>query len=292
MYYEENLCDASLPVAVQSCSRECREQERLMKDRKDEAKSPQSSFKSAKSKSNSGAGSQNPNPAANALKMDWRPAKRKKFSNVSTVLNTVISKLGLDKRLKEHTFMSLWPAIVGDVFGSRSRPLFIDSEKSLVVAVKDASVGQELSLYKVEILKKLKLAGKSVGVEISGLRFDLKHYGRPAEVHSIPDDSRPIMPEPSEQELKNVVLVAEDLDELAGLTERLRMNESEAGPRSDGMHAASPERILSVFERELRLRRWRMSNGCPACQRCGTLTARFFGGKRLCSLCYIEEVST
>lgn len=188
--------------------------------------------------------------------------------------------------------MSLWPAIVGDVFGSRSRPLFIDSEKNLVVAVKDASVGQELSLYKLEILKKLKLAGKSVGVEISGLRFDLKHYGKPPEPAAIPDDKRPGIPEPQESELRSIVLTGEDLKELEELGAHLKMNDLPESTVRQEMQAASPERILSVFERELRLRRWKMSNGCPSCERCGTLTARFFGDKRQCSLCYIEEVST
>lgn len=188
--------------------------------------------------------------------------------------------------------MSLWPAIVGDVFGSRSRPLFIDSEKNLVVAVKDASVGQELSLYKLEILKKLKLAGNSVGVEVSGLRFDLKHYGKPPELDAIPDDKRPGMPDPSEQELRSIELTYEDLKELEEFGTNLKMNELPESNVRQHMQVASPERILSVFERELRLRRWKMSNGCPSCERCGTLTARFYGSRRQCSLCYIEEVST
>lgn len=227
-------------------------------------------------------------PAKDATPGDWRPQRRKKFSDISLVLNTVISKLGLDKRLKEHTFMSLWPAVVSDVFASRSRPLFIDSERNLVVAVKDASVGQELSLYKREILKKLKLAGASVGVEVSGLRFDLKNYGRPPEVPSFPEAERTSIQEPTESELQDVVLLAEDLDELDGLMSRLQDGEWQRPSES----VLLPERILSVFERELRLRRWRIANGCPTCQRCSTLTARYFGGKSLCSLCYIEEVST
>jgi len=68
---------------------------------------------------------------------------RKNLSAVNNVLNQVMSKLGLDKRLREHTFLTLWPTFVNGAIADRSRPLFIDSDRNLVVSVADSATGQE-----------------------------------------------------------------------------------------------------------------------------------------------------
>jgi hypothetical protein len=89
----------------------------------------------------------------------------------------LLRQLGIDNRLKEHTFPCiLWPHIVGEPFASRTRPLFIDSEGNVVIAVKDASTGQEISFAKADLLKKLKQAARGVGISINGMRFDMKRY--------------------------------------------------------------------------------------------------------------------
>ncbi len=78
------------------------------------------------------------------------------MTSVNQVLNKVVGKLGLDRRLKEHALMSLWPSVAGEMFATCSRPLFLDHEGNIVIAVKDASVGQELSLLKVDLAKKMR----------------------------------------------------------------------------------------------------------------------------------------
>jgi hypothetical protein len=98
------------------------------------------------------------------------------FTSISNVLNEVMGRLGLDRRLREQTLLNLWPVIVGDAFASKTRPLFIDNQNILVIAVQDASTAQELSFFKREITNKFKQAGVGTGVNIAGLRFDLKHY--------------------------------------------------------------------------------------------------------------------
>jgi len=98
------------------------------------------------------------------------------FTSISNVLSEIVGQLGLDRRLKEQTVLNLWPMIVGDAFATKTRPLFIDNQNILVIAVQDASTAQELSFFKREITNKLKQAGAGTGVTIAGLRFDLKHY--------------------------------------------------------------------------------------------------------------------
>src|SRR5580704_15570258 len=82
-----------------------------------------------------------------------RAKGRRNFAEISRVLPQVLRKLGLDQRLKEQTFMNLWPHIVGEPFGSLSRPIFIDNERNIVVAVNGASTGQEMTFSKVKLLK-------------------------------------------------------------------------------------------------------------------------------------------
>lgn len=103
-----------------------------------------------------------------------KPAKE--FARVADVLNQLTLNLGLDRRLREHALMELWPTLAGDIFAKCSRPLFIDSASNLVVSVKDASVGQELSLTKRNLLPSLQRAAATLGLKINGIRLDLKSY--------------------------------------------------------------------------------------------------------------------
>jgi len=107
---------------------------------------------------------------------------RRSLASIDDVLSKLVSTMGLDRRLKEHALLNLWPIMIGPTFSEKSRPLFIDHEGNLVIAVKDASVAQELSLLKTEIIKKMRIAAHSMGLTINGMRFDLKHFygGTPA----------------------------------------------------------------------------------------------------------------
>jgi hypothetical protein len=106
-----------------------------------------------------------------------QPARRKKssFVDIGKVLDKVVSQLGLDMRLREVAVFELWPMLVGPKLAEKSRPLFVDNERNLVVAVKDAVVAQELGFMRKELIDKLRLAGEGLGVKVRGLRFDLRH---------------------------------------------------------------------------------------------------------------------
>jgi len=219
---------------------------------------------------------------------DAKPAvdNRRSFKRVNNILNRVVAKLGLERRLREHTILKLWPVLVGDNFAARSRPLFIDSESSLVVAVADASVGQELSLLKLPLLRQLKSAGRTIGINIAGLRFDLKHFHEPAAPETLPGSCQPgTLPEPTGPDLDRLTLPESDLTEIETLRQELDVlpvtGQEQAPP-------VSAERILAVFERELRLRHWRRLNGYPLCRECANPTRVLHGDRQLCPLCYFH----
>lgn len=218
-----------------------------------------------------------PQRAKSVHKLTKRPY-RKEFAYVSDVLSKVSHSLGLDKRLHEHTLMSMWPGLVGAPVARRSRPLYIDAEKNYVVAVADAALAQELSLLKTKILSRLIPTARALGVTIKGIRLDLKNF-HSLEITGADENYKPRVP--TDDDLEQVTLSDQDLGELAKVRAEL---DSETQPIAD--------RILHIFEKELRLRRWRFVNGFPCCGLCGNPVERLHQLKELdkptyaCPTCY------
>ncbi|MDZ4832203.1 MAG: DUF721 domain-containing protein [Candidatus Melainabacteria bacterium] len=216
-----------------------------------------------------------------------RYRSRSTMTDVSTVLSKVISKFGLEQRMKEHAFMSLWADIVDPPFKNVTRPLFIDNEGNLVVSVKDASVAQELSFQRGPMLKRLAPFARGVGLKIVGIRFDLKHFKAGEDSDYLEkalqshkrEEARAASFVASEQELASIQLSEENLIEIQELKESLQAGvEFEPG---------ISDRMVRMYERELRLRAWRETKGLDACTQCGFVDTRMYGELSLCRLCHV-----
>ncbi|MBS1989481.1 MAG: DUF721 domain-containing protein [Cyanobacteria bacterium SZAS LIN-3] len=215
-----------------------------------------------------------------------RSKGRRNFSDISRVLPQVLRKLGLDNRLKEQTFINLWPHIVGHPFGALSRPLFIDNERNIVVAVRDASTGQEMTFAKVQLLKAIRQAARGVGIEITGMRFDLKRFNEnPVNPipEILPDPSRGL-PEPTAADLAAVVVTPEQYEEIEALGQSFLAAHPEAEP-------SLVSRVQALFEKEIRLRTWREGKGYPHCSKCGDVTPRLHGTELICAQCFAAGMS-
>lgn len=186
------------------------------------------------------------------------------LASINIVLNNVVTGLGLDRRLRENALISLWSQVVGDALAAKSRPLFVDIERNLVVSAANGSVAQELSLMKPQIMQKLTRLAASLQVEVKGMRLDLKHFHR-AEQDEIAEPV-PVPPAiPKNEELDAIDLSLADLSTLQQLAQEL---ERQAEPE------AVRSRILKLCERELRIRAWRRGQNYPACQICGDPSPR------------------
>lgn len=210
--------------------------------------------------------------------------RKKSLSRVDSVLSRVVHNLGLDKRLKERTLMDLWPTIAGGVLGERSRGLFIDYQGTLVVSVRDAATGHELSLLKPQLLKKMKAAAQGLSVDLTGLRFDLKHFHKSEIDHTLPN-SAPPLPEPTAEDLASIVLGERELQALHGAVAQFEGSHSRVIPDL-------PTRIAALFERQLRLKQWRKKHGYPTCSQCNETTGQVHGANALCSSCYFNSQKT
>lgn len=231
--------------------------------------------------------------------------KKSKFTNVSNVLNTLVTKLGLDRRLRERALMNLWPIVAGDTFALNTRPLFIDYENNLVVSVRDASTAQELSFHKRQIANKLKAAGRGTGITIEGIRFDLKHFhqagDRNDEATAFPTGSEASHPRespslsfssnsPDAQTLSGVELKTSEINEIDALKSEIERNSRVFLDRaSEEEIGALSQRIARMAERDLRLKKWRELNGFPLCQNCGTPANRLHTQAGICLYCYLKK---
>lgn len=203
------------------------------------------------------------------------------FQQLSRVLPKVMRQLGLDTRLREHTFLNIWPHVVGEPFASRTRPLFIDHERNLVLAVRDAATGQEITFAKAELLKAIRRAARGVGIEINGMRFDMKRFYEGAlDNAQVSLDTQTELPEPSEDEL-----AAEELS----VAEVVQIGEVASSMGPEQAHLA--QRMRGLYEKEMRLKKWREKMGYPHCSKCGDITSRLHGENLICANCFASGMS-
>jgi predicted nucleic acid-binding Zn ribbon protein len=227
--------------------------------------------------------------------------KKTRFACVGNVLNSVVTKLGLDRRLREQALLNLWPIVVGDTFASKTRPLFIDCENNLVVAAQDAAVAQEMSFIKREITNKLKRAGQSTGITIVGVRLDLKHYHRlnqdldsnNASLSGVKVDNVSVddglLERPDDLSLAAVSLSESELDEIEELKAGIEQNLSSYGDSTVAQTSQMSERIARLVEREMRVTKWQKIKGFPSCSQCGLPAGRLHSRAGLCSYCYQKK---
>ena len=215
--------------------------------------------------------------------------KRGSFATMSNLMNKLVVNLGLDQRLKEHALLNLWPTLAGEVFADKSRCLFIDNERKLVISVKDASVGQELSLLRRELLKKLQTAGNGLGVKIEGIRFDLKHFYQRQEDYGANASYEKTLPKHTAADLQSVVLSKEDLEQISLFKQDSELEISERG-HDFASELQLSRRTAAILENELRLKIWRRTNGYPLCPSCQEPADQLHGNARVCAHCFYESM--
>jgi hypothetical protein len=202
------------------------------------------------------------------------------MNQVEMVLPAVLSKLGLDRKMKEHALMQVWDSLLPQAIARRSRPIFMDYQNNLVIAVKDASTAQELSLLKTKLLQTIAPTARSLGVELRGVRIDMKNYHQVDEQNLVEEVVLPH--QPSDAELKNLPLNENDKRLIAQLDE----NFAHAG-RKDEISF----KVGHIYEMQLRLAEWRRQNGYPICQLCNNPVTRLFArdGHKVCFNCSQTE---
>lgn len=208
----------------------------------------------------------------------------KGLNSVRQVLDQVVAKLGIERRLKEKTLYDLWPAIAGEMIAKRSRCLYIDYEGNLVVSVADSACGQELGLLKHKLLKTVQQFAVKLGLNIKGIRLDLKHYhSRQEEDFNTQDEAvEKLYEKPDKQALEKIELSAEELAAVEKLKNELALISE------NDLTKPNADKVLYLYECQLRLKSWQKEQGFSACSKCGDYEARLLGSNMLCTNCYFQ----
>lgn len=186
----------------------------------------------------------------------------KGLSNINSVLNGVIRKLGVDRGLRESTLKNIWPEIIGDRFKNSSKLISIIKKGNydvLLVAVQTASVSQELMLNKISILKKISSIAHSLEFFPKDIMFNTKLWMEfYQETDKVEDSVHILIKKPIDSELKDIQ-VPESL-----------INQVRESVNSQNF--STPEmkdRMMNTILRDIKTQIWRKNNGFPICENCG-----------------------
>ena len=161
-----------------------------------------------------------------------------------------------------------------------------------MVAIKNACVGQELSLIKRDLTKKLKRTAASLGVEVKGIRFSLKHYlENHDEILATSFNANVCaLRNPSKSDLENLELTESDMSALKQLASLLSEQ-----PSGETTHLATDyqwnSRILATYQKQLRLNRWRITHNYPRCKKCNEAVDQLHGSQQICAECLYRTSS-
>ncbi|GAB4451242.1 MAG: hypothetical protein OHK0029_00050 [Armatimonadaceae bacterium] len=178
----------------------------------------------------------------------------RRTASVSNLVTEQLTRLGIEKRVRQHLALRVWAEVVGPQVAAATEPDRVQ-DGVLFIATKSAVWAHELTFYKTDILRRLnyKLQERP-GSEpiITDLRF-LNRGTRKQPAAPI----RPALA-PRREEL-------EDVD--------LSRREMEAIDQSIATIAAPDlkERVRAARIAAARLQTWRLDNGWGPCARCGEL---------------------
>ncbi len=96
------------------------------------------------------------------------------FTSLGSIMHSVMQSPSLKDGVKKASLFKFWPKIAGKKFEKYSRPESITPSNVLVVACANAAVSSELTMFKQDILKKIKTYANPLGIEIADINFSHK----------------------------------------------------------------------------------------------------------------------
>ena len=98
------------------------------------------------------------------------------FEGIDSIINSMMENPQVQKAVKRTTLFNFWDKILPQKFQKRSRPYSMLPGGIMVIACENPVVAQELSLYKVILLKKFEPYLKSMKLKVNDLKFDPKKW--------------------------------------------------------------------------------------------------------------------
>ena len=98
------------------------------------------------------------------------------FEGVDTVINSMMDNPNLKKAVTRTNLYNFWDKILPSKFKNKSRPYSMMQGGIMIIACENPIVAQELSLYKVILLKKFEPYLKSLKMHVKDFKFDSKKW--------------------------------------------------------------------------------------------------------------------
>lgn len=98
------------------------------------------------------------------------------FEGVDSVISSMMDNPQLKKAITRTNLINFWDKILPVKFKGKSKPYSMLPGYVMVIACENPIVAQELSLYKVILLKKFEPYLKSLRMKVNDFKFDPKKW--------------------------------------------------------------------------------------------------------------------
>lgn len=98
------------------------------------------------------------------------------FEEIETIIDSMMDNPQLKKAITRTNLYNFWNKILPEKFKLKSRPYSMLPGGIMVVACQNPVVAQELSLYKVILMKKFEPFLKTLNLRVKDLKFDPKKW--------------------------------------------------------------------------------------------------------------------
>ena len=98
------------------------------------------------------------------------------FEGIDTVITSMMDSPQFKKTITKTNLYNFWDKILPPKFKHKSRPYSMKAGGTMVIACENAIVAQELSLYKIILMKKFAPYAHSLKMNVNDLKFDPKKW--------------------------------------------------------------------------------------------------------------------
>ena len=98
------------------------------------------------------------------------------FENVNSIISSMMDNPQLKKAVARTNLLSCWDKLLPEKFKSKSKPFSVLPGGIMVIACENPVVAQELSFYKVILMKKFEPYLKTLQMKVCDLKFDPKKW--------------------------------------------------------------------------------------------------------------------
>ena len=98
------------------------------------------------------------------------------FEGIDSIIDSMMDNPQLKKAVARTNLFNTWDKILPEKFKKKSRPYSMMPGGIMVIACENPVVAQELSLYKIILLKKFEPYLKTMQMRVKDLKFDPKKW--------------------------------------------------------------------------------------------------------------------